>query len=451
MKKLSARILSLFLAAALLCPAALAAGDGFDNFRRTAAYGDQFTDVPADAWYAGSVADAFELGLMNGKEADSFAPDSDISLAETVALACRLYAIYHGEEPDLSGGSPWYQPYVDYAAERGLLQPEAAADYTAAATRAEFAQILAALPEEMLAQRNTVELGAIPDVDMAAPYAGSVYRLYRAGAAAGSDALGTYHPDSPIARREVAAIAVRIALPEQRKSLELRERAVTLYADCGCTVAVGSADVPGYLDMGWRTEPFTVDPSAGIEAVLNAATLQPVTTLDEELDRLADDVLSRITTGDMSTYEKVRACYDYLIENTAYQQSITFLSPSHPYVSDWDYLITLWAKQALSTGTGVCNDYASAFLVLTRRIGLQSYLVEGLTSKSGGGWTGHAWTIISVGGTDYVFDAQVEDNIAKGGAIQYYRFGKTYDQVVRNYSDYDNEAAKAAFCSFQQS
>lgn len=449
MKRAFSRIVLLFLAAALLCPAALAVGDGFDNFTPADAYDGQFTDVPADAWYAQSVADAYALGLMTGSGDGVFAPDSDISLAETIVLACRLRAVYLGEEADFSGGSPWYQPYVDYAQENGLIRPGAFSDYSAAATRAEFAQILAALPEEMLAEVNEVEAGAIPDVDMAAPYAHSVYRLYRAGIAAGGDDIGTYHPDSPIARREVAAIVTRIALPDQRRSFELRERLVTLYADCGCTVTVGSSEASALLALGWRTEPFSVDPSAGIEAALNAATLQPLSTGDQELDQMADAVLAQIVTEDMTTYQKVKACYDYLIENTSYQQSITFLSPYHPYVSDWDYLITLWAKQALSTGTGVCNDYASAFLVLTRRIGLQTYLVEGLTSKAGGGWTGHAWNVISVGGTDYVFDAQVEDNIAKGGAIQYYRFGKTYDQVSQNYSGYDSEADKAAFWSFE--
>ena len=39
--------------------------------------------------------------------------------------------------------------------------------------------------------------------------------LYQAGILRGSDALGTFHPDEPITRAEVAAIAVRVALPEK--------------------------------------------------------------------------------------------------------------------------------------------------------------------------------------------------------------------------------------------
>ncbi|MCI9264151.1 MAG: S-layer homology domain-containing protein [Oscillospiraceae bacterium] len=42
--------------------------------------------------------------------------------------------------------------------------------------------------------------------------------LYQAGILRGSDALGTFHPDEPITRAEVAAIAVRVALPEKRIS-----------------------------------------------------------------------------------------------------------------------------------------------------------------------------------------------------------------------------------------
>ena len=66
-------------------------------------------------------------------------------------------------------------------------------------------------------------------------------------------------------------------------------------------------------------------------------------------------------------------------------------------------------------------------------IGLNCYLVGGQTSKSGGGYTGHAWCEMNLNGTIYVFDPQVEDNIAKGGTIKYYRFGKTYDQVPGKY------------------
>lgn len=68
---------------------------------------------------------------------------------------------------------------------------------------------------------NLVEDGAIPDVDMNADYADAVYLLYRAGVLSGSDANGTFNPDSTISRAEVATIVTRMVEPTLRKTIEL--------------------------------------------------------------------------------------------------------------------------------------------------------------------------------------------------------------------------------------
>ncbi|MBQ5918579.1 MAG: hypothetical protein IIW92_08475 [Lachnospiraceae bacterium] len=44
-----------------------------------------------------------------------------------------------------------------------------------------------------------------------------------------------------------------------------------------------------------------------------------------------------------------------------------------------------------------------------------------------------AWCEMNINGNIYVFDPQVEANIANGGSIKYHRFGKTYDQVQGKY------------------
>ena len=82
---------------------------------------------------------------------------------------------------------------------------------------------------------------------------------------------------------------------------------------------------------------------------------------------------------------------------------------------------------------GVCDDYTAAFVFMTRAIGLESYYQSGQTHKASGGYTGHAWCVMLIDGTQYVFDPQVEDNIAGGGKISYQRFCKTYDEVAGKY------------------
>lgn len=160
----------------------------------------------------------------------------------------------------------------------------------------------------------------------------------------------------------------------------------------------------------------TPTPSNSAETLLNSAALNPQKTGNELLDSLVESTLAKITNSNMSTYEKVKACYDYAINNFSYGQS---------GINVWG--IKGWAYAVLTNNVGVCNNYSSAFAVLTRAIGLDTYLQNGQTSSSKGGYTGHTWCTMMINGVPYLFDPQVEDNIAKGGPIYYYKFCKTYD------------------------
>ena len=172
--------------------------------------------------------------------------------------------------------------------------------------------------------------------------------------------------------------------------------------------------------------------SSSLETILNSAQLHPaelyadrskyiydsdclladsLTTLmgDEDLNKYTNYILSVITTPEMTTYQRVKACYDWLIEHY-----------EHGGVDE-------------CYGYMDCYGYTDAFVYLTRAIGLDSYFVHGDTCKATGGFTNHAWAVIIIDGVEYVFDPDVEDKIAKGGKIGYYRFGKTYAEVPDKY------------------
>ena len=202
-------------------PAAEAAEVHFP--RQTVYYPGQFTDVPEDQWFSSSVAVAFELGLMKGNSADTFNPNGDVTAAEAVTMAARIHSIYTtGEEHFVQSGK-WYQVYLDYAYENGIIsRAYYNSDVTHKATRAQFAEILAAaLPEEGLPPVNRVADDAIPDVPMTERFAGAVYKLYRAGILTGSDAAGTFRPQTGVTRAEAAAIVSRMAESGSRKSVTL--------------------------------------------------------------------------------------------------------------------------------------------------------------------------------------------------------------------------------------
>ena len=182
----------------------------------------QFTDVPAAQWFTQNVAGAVEFGLMKGNTASTFNPYGDVTLAETITMAARIHSIYTtgAESFDQSVGDVWYQVYLNYAYQNGIIGYSLySGNVQEKATRAQYAEIFAnALPDEALAAKNSVPDAAIPDVTMQDSYAGAVYKLYRAGILAGGDANGTFSPLTYITRAESATVVARMADSDNRMS-----------------------------------------------------------------------------------------------------------------------------------------------------------------------------------------------------------------------------------------
>ena len=185
----------------------------------------QFTDVPAAQWFTQNVAGAVEFGLMKENTASTFNPYGDVTLAETITMAARIHSIYTtgAESFDQSVGDVWYQVYLNYAYQNGIIGYSLySGNVQEKATRAQYAEIFAnALPDEALAAKNSVPDAAIPDVTMQDSYAGAVYKLYRAGILAGGDANGTFSPLTYITRAESATVVARMADSDNRMSFSL--------------------------------------------------------------------------------------------------------------------------------------------------------------------------------------------------------------------------------------
>lgn len=171
--------------------------------------------------------------------------------------------------------------------------------------------------------------------------------------------------------------------------------------------------------------------ASSAEKILNGASLNPVRSDFEPMNEYIDQLFAEIIKDNMTTYQKVKACYDYLINNCSYGMNEYVYDYIEYYF--WGYQYEVSAYGMLKGHVGVCDDYSATFAMLMQAIGLDCYVVGGQTSKAGGGYTGHAWCEMNIGGTIYVFDPQVEDNIANGGTIKYYRFCKTYGEVPNKY------------------
>lgn len=167
------------------------------------------------------------------------------------------------------------------------------------------------------------------------------------------------------------------------------------------------------------------------EGILNSVALNPGRSGFEPLDAVLDNLLPQILTADMNTYQKVKACYDYLIQNCSYGMN----EGVNEYIEYYffGYADEVSAYGMLTGHVGVCDDYSAAFAAMMKAVGLDCRVTGGQTTRTNGEYTPHAWCVMNLNGTEYIFDPQVEDNIAKGGAIQYYRFCKRYDEVPGKY------------------
>lgn len=163
--------------------------------------------------------------------------------------------------------------------------------------------------------------------------------------------------------------------------------------------------------------------AADAEFLLNNAELYPTSTGADYCDEIVQETLAQITDNDMSTYEKVLACYDYLVETCHYGDNVLRL--------DFEEANGPARAYGMLVGhVGACDDYSCAFAALTRAIGLNCYTIYGQTARADGGYTGHIWCVINIDGVEYVFDPQIDDNI---GADIYYRFCVAYAETPDSY------------------
>ncbi|MCL2124356.1 MAG: S-layer homology domain-containing protein [Oscillospiraceae bacterium] len=171
-----------------------------------------FTDVAKSAWFYDYVLSAYNMGLINGRTATTYAPYGELSYAEAIKLAVCMYEI-HTEgsvKTGNSSGSTWYLNYVLSALSYYIID-DRNYNWDAPATRAEYMEIFAnALPDEALRAINTVTDGSIADVPMTHPQAAAIYKLYRAGILNGVDSDNNCSPASNIMRSEVAVVIIRM-------------------------------------------------------------------------------------------------------------------------------------------------------------------------------------------------------------------------------------------------
>lgn len=182
-----------------------------------------FEDVKEEAWYFGEVTNAYKRGLVEGRSANAYEPESDVTVAEVLTLAVRLRCRVEGKEPPkVSADGAWYADYVSQALSFGIDDGKRFANYTVPAARRDVAFIMArALPDAYLKRINL--FSEVPDMTSRDRDRSAVLKLYGAGVLTGADEAYDFLPDAPVTRAEMAAIVLRMALPSARKRVFTEE------------------------------------------------------------------------------------------------------------------------------------------------------------------------------------------------------------------------------------
>lgn len=153
-----------------------------------------------------------------------------------------------------------------------------------------------------------------------------------------------------------------------------------------------------------------------LNGILDYSSCNVSVSGNEVLDQLVQDYIEKATTPGMTRSEQVQACYDYMVANYYYAYNYNY--------SYTDKKSIVWAIAFLRDGYGACNNWNSAFMYIMRALGYDTDLCYGSTASSRGGGVEHYWPIVTIEGQQYIFDPQVEGDMArKMGYNSHARYG----------------------------
>ena len=109
----------------------------------------------------------------------------------------------------------------------------------------------------------------------------------------------------------------------------------------------------------------------------------------------ANSVVDALITDDMSDYTRALVLHDWLIHNANYDYTYTHYD----------------AAGVLLYGTGVCDSYARAYLMLCTAAGLECMYVGGTAGDNPdpANWGNHGWNLVKLGGSWYHVDCTWDD------------------------------------------
>lgn len=162
---------------------------------------------------------------------------------------------------------------------------------------------------------------------------------------------------------------------------------------------------------------FEYDYSTLTFRIQYANDTETATQKQSELSKKGKETIEKITNGGMSDEDKVKAIYDYLTENSVYDNEALEYAEENGFESSnlSDFQDSFNTYGVLINGKGVCMSYAYAFRFLCDLSGVESTVVTGYLN----GNLPHAWNMAKLDGQWYEIDCT---NNAVTTGIPYFLF-----------------------------
>jgi hypothetical protein len=176
------------------------------------------------------------------------------------------------------------------------------------------------------------------------------------------------------------------------------------------SAALAAAVVLGMMMLGAPV----AHAKASIQDTLNSVKLTPISTGNSKYDAKLEAIV-----GAGSTYDRVLRGYTWLAEHMIYDNFA-------PMDNTGNYWLDM-AYGPLFAGRGSCKNYSAATYYMLRYIGLPGVQrMAGYVINRSGRIQYHKWNIVTLGGSIYLVDAQIEGSeYHRSGRVSYTYFFKT--------------------------
>ena len=397
---------------------------------------------------------AEHMQYMNGYTDGTFRPDASITRAEASKLLASLLVNKIENEDHLFTDvdvSAWYADAVRQMTGFGLVNGYTDGTFkpNAKITRAEFVAILSRLPHTDIGTDKS--FNDVPKTNWA-------YTAVQTALAQGWISAGTnFRPNAPITRAETVTILNRVLGRQADKQ--------TIYTSDGIRVMPDVPDThwaywdmleattdhkfskengteewtsfdkettdltPGWHNIGGRLFHVNEDKQFDRDTFIGSLELDHngyYITGSTELDALLASAVKSVVNDSMNQQQKLRAVYDYAKNTFGYLG----IGAADTGKSDWALTS---AADMLKNHKGNCYSWAAAFTYLARQVGFDAQAIPGTGVSPKGSESVHAWTEITIDGTAYTFDPQIESVYAKRYNENYDLFMKKYGEAVWGY------------------